>query len=77
MSIALRDIELTDEEKELACHLINNYGDGMHPMAEYNTIDGFYTSFLKSIMIRKEVANDIKKQGEEIQEIFEELLHKL
>jgi len=46
--------ELTQEQKELACSIINRFGCGQHPVAEVNNIDGFTTSYLKELLDKKE-----------------------
>lgn len=45
--------DLTKEQRELSCSIINNFGSGQHPVADDNTIDGFTVSYLKSIFNKK------------------------
>jgi hypothetical protein len=45
--------DLTKEQRELSCSIINNFGSGQHPVADDNTIDGFTISYLKEIIAKK------------------------
>jgi len=42
--------ELTQEQKEMACSIINRFGLGQHPYAEVSNIDGFAVSYLKELL---------------------------
>jgi hypothetical protein len=46
----LRHINMTVEQKELICSIINNFGCGQHPAADLQTYNGFARSYLKRIL---------------------------
>jgi len=49
--------DLSKEQRELSCSIINGFGSGGHPVADDSTIDGFTVSYLKSILTKKKFLN--------------------
>ncbi len=48
----LKHLNLNDEEKKFAAHIINHYGSGQHPIADEHTIDGFAIKYLKELLTK-------------------------
>ena len=45
----LHFIEMTKEQKELSCSIINRFGTGQHPVADESTYDGFAVDYLREL----------------------------
>lgn len=45
----LSDITLNEEQTTLACSIINNLGDGQHPVADENTLKYFTIDYLSGL----------------------------
>lgn len=69
--------DLNQEQKELACSIINRFGCGQHPVAEVNNIDGFTTSYLKELLDSKEFKAAVANLSEVGKKTLEELQAKL
>ena len=69
--------DFTAEQKGLACSIINRFGDGQHPVADEQTIDGFTTSYLKSILNKKKFLNAKNNLSELGKKTLEEIQAKL
>lgn len=48
----LKHLNLNDEEKKFAAHIINHYGSGQHPIADERTTDGFTIKYLKDLLTK-------------------------
>jgi hypothetical protein len=69
----LHHIEMTTEQKELTCSIINNFGCGQHPVADLQTYDGFARSYLKSILDSQK----FKKQESNLSELGKKTLEEI
>jgi hypothetical protein len=69
--------DLSKEQRELACSIINRFGTGGHPVADEQTIDGFSVSYLKSILNKKKFIAASTNLSELGEKTLEELREKL
>ena len=67
----LKELNLNDKQKDLMAMLINIFGEGMHPCADRDTIDGFSVSYLKEILSNETLVEGKAKQTPEILVILE------
>lgn len=69
--IWLKELNLKREQRELLAMLINIFGDGMHPFADSDNLDGFSVSYLKEVLAKPEFIEGKTKQTAEILTILE------
>ena len=69
--IWLKELNLNDEQKDLISMLINIFGDGMHPFADRDNLDGFSVSYLKEILSNEGLIRGKLKQTSDILAILE------
>jgi len=59
----LKDILLTDRQKEFISGLINMYGDGQHPWCSASTFDGFTLEYVRELLDVPEVEENLSDIG--------------
>ena len=69
----INELNLNQEQKNIACVLINSFGTGEHPFADNNTIDNFTISYLKEIILNPDLIKSKEKQTTENLVLFDSL----
>lgn len=73
----LHFIEMTKEQKELSCSIINRFGTGQHPVADESTYDGFAVDYLRELLLKPEFLASEKNLSDVGKKTLEEIRAKL
>lgn len=73
----LHHIEFTTDERLLLCSIINHFGDGGHPVADDQTIDGFMVSYIVDILNKKEFLDSMHNLSPKGEEVLKNIAAKL
>jgi len=69
--------DLTVVQKTLCCSIINKFGDGQHPVATVENLDGFEIEYLKELLAKRKFITAKKNLTALGKKILKELQAKL
>ena len=75
--LTLHHIDFSKSERDMLCSIINRYGDGQHPVADEQTIDGFMVSYIVDILNKKEFIDAMFKLSPLGEELLKSIASKL